>query len=46
MNQLVTQRTVADLIQEYEEKVALAPAAIAAVNDAWKARHTSRSGMF
>lgn len=35
MNQLAKQRTVADLIDEYDEKVANAPAAIAAVVEAW-----------
>lgn len=35
MNQLARQRTVADLIEEYEEKVSNAPAAISAVTEAW-----------
>lgn len=36
MNLPARQRTVADLIDEYEEKVANAPAAIAAVKEAWR----------
>lgn len=36
MNVPARNRTVADLIDEYEEKVANAPAAIAAVNEAWR----------
>lgn len=35
MNLPARQRTVADLIDEYEEKVANAPAAIEAVKAAW-----------
>lgn len=35
MNAIARQRTVSDLIEEYEEKVANAPAAIAAVAEAW-----------
>lgn len=35
MNQIARQSTVADLIEEYDEKVANAPAAIAAVKNAW-----------
>lgn len=36
MNQLARQRTVSDLIEEYEEKVANAPAAIEAVKESWR----------
>lgn len=36
MNLPATRRTVADLIAEYEEKVANAPAAIEAFKDAWR----------
>lgn len=36
MNLPARNRTVADLIDEYEEKVAHAPAAIEAVNEAWR----------
>lgn len=43
MNQLARQRTVADLIDEYEEKVANAPAAIEAVKTAWSALEMAAS---
>lgn len=36
MNQLARQRTVSDLIEEYEEKIANAPAAIEAVKESWR----------
>lgn len=36
MNQIARQRTVADLIEEYEEKLANAPAAIEAVKESWR----------
>ncbi|SFH56673.1 MULTISPECIES: DUF4942 domain-containing protein [unclassified Ensifer] len=37
------QRTVADLIEEYDEKVANAPAAIAAVKEAWRSLEMAAS---
>lgn len=36
MNQIARQRTVADLIEEYEEKLANAPAAIEAMKESWR----------
>ena len=36
MNQIARQRTVSDLIEEYEEKLANAPAAIEAMNESWR----------
>lgn len=43
MNALARQSTVADLIEEYDEKVANAPAAIAAVHEAWRALEMASS---
>lgn len=43
MNQIARQRTVVDLIDEYEEKVANAPAAIEAVNNAWSSLEMAAS---
>lgn len=43
MNAIAKQRTVADLIDEYEEKVANAPAAIEAVKSAWSALEMAAS---
>jgi hypothetical protein len=36
MNQIARQRTVSDLIEEYEEKLAKAPAAIEAMKESWR----------
>lgn len=36
MNQIARQRTVSDLIEEYEEKLANAPAAIEEVKESWR----------
>lgn len=43
MNQIARQRTVADLIDEYEEKLANAPAAIEAVKTAWSSLEMAAS---